>query len=240
MPGTVRLLFADPPYNIGKDYGDGAKADRLPDEDYLIWCREWIESCATLLTDDGSMWVLICDEYADHYGIMLREAGLHRRSWIKWYETFGVNCPSNFNRCSRHLFYCVKHPKRFVFNPDAVTRPSDRQAKYNDKRADPGGKLWDDVWGVEPPIPRLTGTCSERIPDFPTQLPVALLTAIVGCASEPGDLVVDPFCGSGTAGEAAIRLGRRFVGVERREEFAEWARKRLLAVEGEINANAGR
>jgi DNA modification methylase len=132
----------------------------------------------------------------------------------------------------------VKDPRRFVFNADAVTRPSDRQAKYGDRRADPGGKLWDDVWGVNPPIPRLVGTAAERIPDVPTQLPLQLLTAVVGCASDPGDLVVDPFAGSGTAGEAAIRLGRRFLGVERSGAFGNLACMRLTAAEGAIHDEA--
>jgi site-specific DNA-methyltransferase (adenine-specific) len=123
--------------------------------------------------------------------------------------------------------------RRFVFNRDAVTRPSDRQAKYADKRANPRGKLWDDVWGINPPIPRLTGTCNERIPGFPTQLPLRLLEPIVLCASEPGDLVVDPFCGSGTTGVAAIENKRRFIGIEKSDKFARLARLRLRGVSNE-------
>lgn len=223
----VRLIFADPPYNIGIDYGAGPTADSLPADEYLAWCRAWIDRCADCLTPDGSLWILINDEWADHFGVMLRDARLHRRAWIKWYESFGTNCSGNFNRCSRHLFYCVRDPKRFIFNEDAVSRPSDRQAKYADKRADPGGKLWDNVWGINPPIPRLTGTCQERIPEFPTQLPLALVEPIVLCASEPGDLVVDPFNGSGTTGVAALRHGRRYIGIEQSDRFAELARLRL-------------
>jgi DNA modification methylase/ParB-like chromosome segregation protein Spo0J len=233
----ARLIFADPPYNIGFDYGEGHD-DALPADQYLKWCRRWADACARRLTPDGSLWVLINDEWADELGCMLRRAGLHRRAWIKWYESFGVNCANNFNRCSRHLFYMVKDPRRFVFNADAVTRPSDRQAKYGDKRADPGGKLWDDVWGLNPPIPRLVGTAAERIPDVPTQLPLQLLTAVVGCASGPGDLVIDPFSGSGSTGEAAIRLGRRFLGIDRSETYSNLARMRLTAAEGAIRDEA--
>lgn len=233
--GSVRLIFTDPPYNIGIEYGDHFD-DRQSAAEYLGWCKQWIEASVRALTPDGSMWVLINDEWADEFGCMLRRCGLHRRAWLKWYEAFGVNCANNFNRCSRHLFYMVKDPKRFVFNADAVSRPSDRQLKYGDKRADPGGKLWDDVWGINPPIPRLVGTAAERIPDFPTQLPLALLTAVVGCASEPGDLVADPFNGSGTTGEASIRLGRRYMGVEKSATFADIARKRLLVAMEEPNA----
>lgn len=223
--GSARLVFADPPYNIGIDYGDGPQADRLPDEQYLAWCQRWMRACLRVLTPDGSLWVMIGDEYAGEYACLLKRLGLSIRNWIKWYETFGVNCTNKFNRCSRHIFYCVRDPRRFVFNAEAVSRPSDRQRKYGDKRADPGGKVWDDVWT----IPRLVGTSAERIPDFPTQIPLAITRAIVGCASDPGDLVIDPFAGSASTGVAAIELGRRFIGIEKNRRFCELARLRLKA-----------
>jgi ParB-like chromosome segregation protein Spo0J len=228
--GSVRLAFADPPYNIGIDYGEGVDADSVEEPQYYDWCDGWISLCCHRLAPDGSLWVLINDAHAAHFHRSLRLCGLTVRAWLKWYESFGINCSSNFNRCSRHLFYCVKDPKRCVFHREAVTRPSDRQEKYGDPRADPGGKVWDDVWGVNPPIPRLTGTCAERLPDFPTQLPLALLRPVVGCASDPGDLVLDPFSGSGTTGAAAIGLGRRFLGIEKSARFAELSIMRLKGV----------
>jgi hypothetical protein len=102
---SVRLAFADPPYNIGIDYGEGGEADRRPDEEYLRFCGEWMRAVARTLTDDGSFWVLIGDEYADHFGLLLKQAGLCRRQWLIWYEAFGVNCQRGFNRCSRHFFF---------------------------------------------------------------------------------------------------------------------------------------
>jgi hypothetical protein len=169
--------------------------------------------------------------------LLLKEAGLHRRQWLIWYEAFGIHCPRGFGRCSRHLFWMVKDADRFVFHESAVLRPSDRQVKYGDRRAQPGGKPWDSVWGINPPIPRLVDNARERLPGFPTQLPLSLLSAIVGCASDPGDLVLDPFSGSGTTGEAALRLGRRYLGFERNPAYAEPSRLRLQAlptVEGQM------
>lgn len=223
--GPARLIFTDPPYNIGIDYGEGEKADLLTPQAYMKWVRNWFSLCWDCLTDDGSLWVMIGDEYAAEYCTELKATGFTIRSWIKWYETFGVNCSNKFNRTSRHIFYAVKDEKSFVFNPEPVTRPSDRQTKYGDSRASAGGKIWDDVWQ----IPRLTGTCAERIPDFPTQLPLALVEPIVLCASMPGDLVVDPFNGSGTTGVASIRNGRKYVGVEKSDKFADMADMRLRA-----------
>jgi site-specific DNA-methyltransferase (adenine-specific) len=229
-PGTVRLSVCDPPYNEAVSYdGRGAEADRLSDDEYLDWCRKWVNACVPLLATDGSMWVIISNRYAGRLEGLLVAAGLHPRALLTWFESFGVNSANNFNRCSRRLLYFVKDPKRFVFNPEAVTRPSDRQEKYGDERADPGGKLWDDVWGVNPPIPRLVGTSAERVPDFPTQLPLALLRPIVGCASDPGDLVLDPFSGSGTTGAACIELGRKYLGIELSDRYVTLSRQRLAA-----------
>ncbi len=222
--GPARLIIADPPYNIGVDYGDGAEADQMPHDQYVAWCRQWLAKCHDCLTDDGSIWVITCDEVVAETCLQLKWLGLHIRNWIKWYETFGVNCQNKFNRTSRHILYATVSQRGVVWNPEAVTRPSDRQAKYGDKRAAASGKIWDDVWQ----IPRLSGTCEERVPGVPTQLPLALIEPIVACASDPGDLVVDPFNGSGTTGVACKRLGRKYVGIDKSEEFIDIAEKRLV------------
>lgn len=229
-PGSARLAFADPPYNIGVDYGDGEDADLMPPAEFAAWLSRWVALCRDVLTPDGSLWLLISDDYAAEAAVAVKAAGFTLRNWIKWYETFGVNCPDKFNRTSRHLLYAVKG-RAWVFNREAVSRPSDRQTKYDDPRADPRGKTLDDVWLD---IPRLAGTHAERVPSFPTQLPLALLRRVVACASREGDLIVDPFNGSGTTGAAALSLGRRYVGIEKQEKFARLARARLSSVQKEI------
>src|SRR5947209_1868500 len=80
----ARLIFADPPYNLGIDYGDGIRADKLPEAEYLAWCEKWMRLCADRLTDDGSLWVLIDNKHADYFGVMLGQIGLHRQDWIIW------------------------------------------------------------------------------------------------------------------------------------------------------------
>jgi DNA modification methylase len=220
--GRARLIFADPPYNIGINYGDHHN-DKMDPADFDEWCLKWMRLCCDCLTDDGSLWVMINDEYAADFVMSLRDCGLTMRAWIKWYETFGVNCSNNFNRTSRHILYFVMDEDNFVFNETEVLRPSDRQEKYNDPRAQSSGKILDDVWT----IPRITGTSKERIPDFPTQLPVELVSRIVRCASEPGDLIVDPFNGSGTTGVASLRSGRKYVGIDASDKFIKLAEQRL-------------
>jgi hypothetical protein len=248
--GSVRQVVTDPPYNIGENYGSGPAADRLPRGEFLRRCAECLTECYDLLTDDGSLWLVFRnDENAEALGMILAgdavllrgpddgaPIGLaggrkfHVRARITWFESFGNNCANNFNSCSRRIFYCVKDPKNFVFNADAVRRVSDRAAKYGDKRADPSGKIWDDVWGINPPINRMPGNDGERIPGVPNQLPLDLLKPIVGCSSDPGDLVLDPFSGMASTGDAALRLGRRYLGIEQNAHVAELSRQRLAVV----------
>ncbi len=221
-PGSVSLLFADPPYNIGIEYGSHYN-DCRPAGEYLSWCEEWIAASVRTLAPRGAMWALINDEWAAEFSFLLRKAGLHRRSWVIWYETFGVNCSKTFNRTKRHLLYMIRDPRQYTFNREAVTTKSARQLKYNDKRANPSGKVSDDVWTIS----RIAGTHRERIKGFPTQLPVELLRRVVGCSSNPGDLVLDPFSGSGTTGAACVELGRRYLGIELSVRYAELSRERL-------------
>jgi site-specific DNA-methyltransferase (adenine-specific) len=222
QPGSARLIFADPPYNIGIAY-DGHE-DRMEPAAYLDWCRRWMEAAAQVLTPDGSLWLLCNHEWSARLQLALEGAGLHHRQTVIWYETFGVNCTRKFNRCSRPLLWMVRDPRRFVFHADAVRTRSARQ-DLGDRRANPAGKILDDVWT----IPRIAGSHDERIEGFPTQLPLELLRRVVGCASDPDDLVVDPFNGSGTTGVACVASGRRYLGIEQSASYAARARQRLAS-----------
>lgn len=223
-PESIDAVVTDPPYNIGVDYGQGAKADRR--DDYVSWCSQWIGLCFRALKSSGSMWVISGQEYGAHIDILLQSAGFTVRNRVTWHESFGVYCHKKFGRCSRPIFYAVKDAKNFVFNKDAVTIPSARQEKYGDRRAAPGGKIMGDVWD----IPRVCGTFKERVPGVPTQLPSELVRRIVGTSSNAGDVILDPFAGSGTVLAVARAMGRRSIGIELNEHFAEIARARLSEV----------
>lgn len=222
-PESVDLIVADPPYNIGIDYGDGVKADKLPDADYAAWISEWLSVAVKTLSSQGAIWIICGQEYAGDYQLAIRAAGLHWRNTVTWVESFGANCQRKFNRTSRPMFYAVKDPKKFTFNLDALTTPSARQTKYKDKRANQAGKVFDDVWM----IPRVCGTFNERVPGVPTQLPLTLVRRVVLGLSRPGDLVLDPFTGSGTTGVVCVESRRRFQGFELRKKFANIAKKRI-------------
>jgi site-specific DNA-methyltransferase (adenine-specific) len=171
------------------------------------------------------------------------------RNWIVWHYTFGVNCTRKFNRSHAHIFYYVADPKRFAFNADAVRVPSARQTTYADRRANPSGKLPDDTWVLRPQeeargfapdgdtwyVARVCGTFKERT-GHPCQMPEAVLERIIKVSSDPDDLVLDPFAGSGTTLATAKRLGRHYLGIELSEDYAERVRQRLESVA----AGAGR
>lgn len=226
--GSVALAFVDSPYNQGVNYGSGRKADLLSDRDFVRWCRRWIEECYRVLSSTGTLWILISNEYVCELGCEAKTAGFAKRSHIIWYESFGVcnNALTNFSRSHRHLMRFTKS-NEWTFNPDTLMVPSDRQAKYGDKRANPSGKIMNDVWLD---VPRVCGTFKERVKGVPTQLPIALVQRCIACTSNPGDLVLDPFAGSGTSGVAALSLSRRWLGMELNSTFAEIARSRLIAV----------
>ena len=169
-PGSVDLIFADPPYNIGFDY-DGHYEDRRSDQDYLAWTYRWIDAAADLLKPTGSFYILIGDEYAAETRVHLKQlqqqGRLLFRNWIVWHYTFGQRCKLKFNRSHAHLFYCVGsaavNPRTgrprsnltrkppFVFNYDAVAVPSARMTTYADQRQNPRGKLPDDTWVLKFP-----------------------------------------------------------------------------------------
>lgn len=221
--GCVDLVFADPPFNIG--YAYDRCDDNRPYEDYVLWTEEWIYQCQRVLKPDGTFWIAIGDEFAAEIRMLVRENRWgHLRNWIIWYYTFGQNCKYKFNRSHAHLFYFVKDPEHFTFNSGdpRVRVPSDRQLKYNDKRANPKGRLPHDVWTFS----RVCGTFKEREGWHPCQMPVDLLERIVLACSRPGEVVLDPFAGSGTTLVAAARNDRRWVGVELSEDYARQATRR--------------
>ena len=229
--GCARVVFADPPFNIGYSYDK--YDDNRTSADYLKWAGEWVRAAARLVAADGSLWVAIGDEYAAEYKSILDATGFTLRNWLIWRYGFGVQTKEKFSRCHAHIFYYVRDPKNFVFRPDRVKVTSAREAEYGDNRAAPGGKVPPDVWD----FPRVAGTFGERVKvagdsktAHPCQMPEALLERVILCASEPGDVVADPFGGSGTTAVAAKRHGRRFWASELSPEYAEVIRARLSAL----------
>ena len=239
---SIDLAFADPPFNIGYDYD--AYEDRLAADEYLAWSKLWGQALLRTLKPTASFWLAIGDDFAAELKLLFtRELGLTCRSWVIWYYTFGVNCKYKFSRSHTHLFHFVKDPKNFTFNTDAIRVPSARQLVYADVRADKGGRLPDDTWILRPQdapesfndnedtwyFPRVCGTFKERAGFHGCQMPEQLLARIIRACSNPNDLVLDPFAGSGTTLITAKKLARQFIGFELSENYATRVQERLAA-----------
>ncbi len=220
------LIFADPPFNIGYKY-DKYHDDKASDH-YLAWTRDWIGACVGVLKPQGSFYIAIGDEYAAHIRVIADEHRLVMRNWIIWHYSFGQQLKRKFARSHTHIFYFVKDAKDFVFHDEAVRVISDRQKKYSDKRANPAGKMPDDVWNE---YPRVCGTFVERT-GFPCQMPESLLARIIRVSSNEGDWVLDPFCGSGTTATVAHKLNRTYTSIDISETYAQAAKERIADSEG--------
>jgi len=238
----VDLVFADPPFNIGYDYD--SYDDQKEAEDYLAWCGKWGREIHRVLKPNGTFWLAIGDDFAAELKVAFQKIGFRCRSWVVWYYTFGVHCKKKFSRSHTHLFHFVKDPKAFTFNADAIKVPSARQLVYADGRAKEGGKLPDDTWFLRPQdmttsftpeedvwyFPRVCGTFKERAGWHGCQMPEQLLGRIIKASSNPGDLVLDPFAGSGTSLVVAKKLGRQFLGFELSKNYVKKVHARLAAV----------
>jgi site-specific DNA-methyltransferase (adenine-specific) len=229
----ANLIFADPPFNIGYEYDK--YEDNIEREDYVHWTQVWMTACKNVLKPDGSFYIAIGDAYAANVKMIGDKLELCMRNWIIWHYTFGQQTKNKFARAHTHILYFVKDEKNFTFNADAARVISDRQKKYQDKRANRAGKMPDDVWDE---YPRICGTFKERM-NFPCQMPESLLGRIIRVSSNEGDWVLDPFSGSGTTAVVAAKLNRRYTGIELSGEYVRRSRDRINAcknvgIEGEV------
>jgi site-specific DNA-methyltransferase (adenine-specific) len=239
--GWVDLVFADPPFNIGYLYH--GYNDQRNTEDYLQFSEEWIRAVHRALKPNGSFYLAIGDEYAADLAVLARrKIGFHLRNWIIWHYTFGQQTKQKFAKSHTHILYFTKSEDEFTFNPDSVRVASARQTTYADRRANPKGKLPDDVWYLRPQetngdlfaaasdtwyVSRVCGTFGEREGWHGCQMPLGVLDRIIQASSNPGDIVLDPFNGSGTTCVSAARLGRKYLGIDQSKKYVAHATKRL-------------
>lgn len=224
MP-LVNLVFADGPYNQGILYADDATHDRLTENQYREMCHSAMHSCANLARPGATVWWMCPEQHADWTGQCLSGIIGPRLYRIVWHEAFaqyqgnkGLTKDYRFIFCHR-----VEGEGKVTFNPDEIRVPSARQEKYKDKRANPKGRVPGCVWSMR----RLQGTSVDHVDWHPTQLPPELLERIVKGWSNPGDLVMDAFVGSGSLARVCKRLGRRFIGVDRSETYLDRLAKEL-------------
>jgi len=233
--GVVDLVFADPPFNWNRAYDKWD--DAMPREDYLAFTREWLDLCIGALRPGGALWVNIPDDTAAEIVMHLKGRGLEMENWCIWHYRFGQNIKTRFINSKVHALYFTKPagfdgPQR-TWNVDAVLEPSDRATTYFDPRTydkkdgvaagmrTPLDVWYGQYWG------RIQGNNKERRPNHDNQLPEVYLERVIRACSNAGDLVMDPFLGSGTTGVMAHALKRRFIGCEFSAENAKSAFARI-------------
>lgn len=236
MPSqSVDLLFLDPPYNLTKTFGPVVFRERSTD-DYAGWLESWFPRLMRLLTPTAS--VYICGDWRSSpaiYAVAVRYLKIRNR--ITWEREKGRGAVTNWKNCAEDIWYCTVSDT-FTFNVDAVKLRRKVIAPYTDENGDP--KDWvrdsDGSYRITHPSNVWTDltvpfwSMAENT-QHPTQKPEKLLAKIILASTNVGDMVFDPFAGSGTACVVARKLGRRFVGMELDEVYCCLARKRLLLAE---------
>jgi DNA modification methylase len=258
--GSIDLAFADPPFNIGYDYDiydDRRKADEYLEwsAKWISGVKRALKPNGTFWLAIGDEYA------AELKVLCTRELGFHCRNWVIWFYTFGVHCTNKFTRSHAQLLYFVKDPKKFTFNSLDVRVPSARELVYGDRRADPDGRVPDDTWMTPPALPpdvsmkdgfvlrpqdiadrfppdsdtwyfsRVAGTFGERRGWHGCQMPEQLLGRVIRACSREGDVVLDPFGGSGTTLAVAKKLNRQFIGFELSKAYARKIDERLSSIE---------
>jgi site-specific DNA-methyltransferase (adenine-specific) len=225
---TVDLIFADPPYNIGKNFN--GRMDKWPSEDaYLQWSYQWIELCLRKLKTNGSFYFMCSTQSLPHFDLFLRKK-LTILSRIVWfYDSSGVQAKKYFGSLYEPILFCVRDPGDYTFNADdiKVAARTGAERKLIDYRKPVPSvynstKVPGNVWE----IPRVRYRMAEY-EEHPTQKPMEVLERIILASSNPGDLVLDPFAGTFTTGFVAKKLGRRFVGIEIEEDYVKIGLRRL-------------
>src|ERR1700682_5909655 len=232
--GSVDLVFADPPYNLQ------LKGDlKRPDESHVdavnndwdkfssftaydAFTRAWLLACRRLLKPSATLWVIGSYHNIFRVGATLQDLGFWILNDVMWRKTNPM--PNfrgrRFTNAHETLIWAAREPaaRGYTFNYEALKAGNDDVQVRSD-------------WT----LPLCTGEERLKSPDgkkiHPTQKPETLLARVILSSSRPDDLVLDPFCGTGTTGSVAKRLGRRFIGVERDPDYRTAAERRIAAVE---------
>jgi site-specific DNA-methyltransferase (adenine-specific) len=228
---SVDLMFADPPYNLTKSFND-RKFKKTSLDEYSEWLDSWLAQTVRILKPTASIY--ICGDWRCSAAIhRIGEKYFIPQNRITWEREKGRGAKSNWKNCSEDIwFFTVSED--YCFNIDAVMLKRQVMAPYTDRNGDPKdwsetengrfrlthpSNLWTDLTVPYWSMPENT--------DHPTQKPEKLLAKIILASSKEGDLVFDPFNGSGTTTVVAKKLGRDYLGIEIDETYCCLALKRL-------------
>lgn len=226
------LTVTSPPYNIGKAY-----EEKRPLNQYLAWCAEWISHIHRLTQENGTFWLnlgyLSIPKRAKAIPIpylLWEQIPFYLIQEVIWHYGAGVAGKRFYSPRNEKFLWYVKNEKEYTFNLDAVRDPNVKypnQKKNGKIKVNPLGKNPTDVWQFPKVTSGKNRSSKERTP-HPAQFPEAVIERIILASSNEGDILLDPFLGSGTTAVVAARLGRRVIGIERNEAYCEIAVQRLI------------
>lgn len=214
---SIDLITTDPPYNLNKNYGNNK--DNLEFEEYIDFSREWLKEAHRVLKDNGSIYVFMGMKYISYiYEIMEKELGMTFNSWITWYYTQGIGKTKGFSPRHDDILYFTKHPKKFTFNLDSIRVPQKFYRSVNNMRGANPGNVWEFSH---------MHYCNKNRQKHPTQKPEGLYERMILVSSNEGDIVLDPFMGSGTALRVCQQLNRECIGIDINPQYVEMTNERL-------------
>ncbi len=232
--GFADLVIADPPYNLDKDF-NGKRFRKTSDHDYRDYTLTWVRQVMPLIKDTGSIYVC-CDWLSSNAVYEVLKEHFTVRNRITWQREKGRGAKSNWKNSMEDIWFATKGDD-YTFNLEAVKlrrrviapyrsegRPKDwvRTADGDFRDTHPSN-FWDDIsvpfWSM-----------AENTP-HPTQKPEKLIAKLILASSNEGDMVFDPFLGSGSTSVTAKKLKRHYVGIEQNEQYCIWAEKRLETAE---------
>ncbi len=226
--GTVDLIFADPPYNIGKSFGQFK--DKWPsDQAYAEWCYSWLTLCLKKLKSTGSLYVMTSTQAMPYIDLWMRSQCTVQSRIVWHYDSSGVQARRYYGSMYEPILFCVKDPNSYTFNTDDIeveARTGAVRKLIDYRKATPEPYKTTKVPGNVWYFPRVRYRMAEY-EEHPSQKPEVLLERIIKASSNPGDLVLDPFAGTFTTCVVAQRLMRRTVGIEQEREYYKIGVRRL-------------
>lgn len=225
MLRPVDLTFADPPYNLGVEYEDDDTHDKVSHDEYRSFVVRTLHQILSVTRPGGLLWWLAPVSQLDWLPAMLTGHFGPRLHSVVWYETFAQyqqrTLTGDFRMLLCHRTGVEGH---VTFNGDDIRIQSERQ-RIGDKRADPRGRVPGSVWRIR----RLQGTAKDAVDWHPNQIPPELLERIVRGWTNPGDIVMDAFAGSGSLGVQCGGLLRHFIGVDKSWTYCMKMKERIDA-----------
>lgn len=227
----AHLIIVDPPYNLSRDFG-GNKFRSVSSVAYEDYLRSWFYPLCDKLAPNGSLYM--CGDWRCSSSMQrVIEERLTILNRITWQREKGRGAARNWKNSMEDIWFAVKNPKDYVFNLDAVKQRRQVLAPYRQEgqpkdwedtsegrfRTTCPSNFWDDITVPFWSMPENT--------DHPTQKPEKLIAKLILASSREGDMVFDPFLGSGTTAVVAKKLGRRYCGIEQNLDYLLLAAKRL-------------